>query len=173
MATNAESTTTPTMPALVRAIQYDRTTRDHALSLDGQIVGYACSYHQGELTLDALVSEILAQYVATQVEATPAQSLPPMDAVADTLDEQARAAADPSPFSKARAQLDSGIPIVADGPALWIDDCLVLPNPSRIGWPWSCPCEAPRCWHAALAEALTLTQERQAELSFGPLPFEL
>jgi hypothetical protein len=167
-----ESTTISGAPPLVRAIQFDRTTRDYMLSLDGQVVGYACSHHQGELTLDALVSEILAQYTAAQVEAAPAQPLPPMDAVADTLDEQARLAADSAPFTEARAQLDSGIPLVVDGPALWIDDCLVLPNPSRVGWPWSCPCGQPQCWHSALAEALTLTQERQAELSFGPLPFE-
>jgi hypothetical protein len=168
-----ESTTIPCAPPLARAIQFDRTTRDYTLYLDGEPVGCACSYHQGELTLDALVSEILAQYVAVQVEAVPAQPLPPLDAVADTLDEQARLAADPAPFTEARAQLDSGIPIVADGPALWIDDCLVLPNPSRVGWPWSCPCGQAQCWHGALAEALTLTQERQAELVGGPLPFEV
>jgi hypothetical protein len=120
------------MPALVRAIQYDRDTRDYTLYLDGDPVGSACSYHQGELTLDALVSEILTQYTASQVEAPPAQPLPPMDAVADTLDEQARTAADPAPFTEARTQLDSGIPIVADGPTLWIDSCLVLPNPYRL-----------------------------------------
>jgi hypothetical protein len=160
------------MPALVRSIQYDRDTRDYTLYLDGEPVGCACSYHQGELTLDALVSEILAQYTASQVEAPPAQPLPPLDAVADTLDEQARTAADPAPFTEARAQLDSGIPIVADGPALWIDSCLVLPNPSRVGWPWSCPCGQPQCWHTALAEALTLTQERQAELTDNWLPCE-
>lgn len=156
-----ESTTTPASPALARNIQFDRATRDYAMFLDGDLVGFARTYHQGELTLDSLVAEILALRARRAVAALP---LPPMDAVAATLDEQSRAAADPTLLTEARAQLAAGVTLVADGPALWIDSMLVLPNPSAPGWPWVCPCEARRCWHAALAEALTITRERLLEL---------
>lgn len=42
-----------------KEIRYDRTTRDYALYLGGELVGFTCSYHQGERTLDALVYERL------------------------------------------------------------------------------------------------------------------
>jgi hypothetical protein len=47
-----------------REIRYDRTSRDYALYLDGELVGYACDPHQGARTLDALVYERLTHRVA-------------------------------------------------------------------------------------------------------------
>lgn len=38
-----------------REIIYDRETRDYALYLDGEFVGYAGSYHAGEIKLDQLI----------------------------------------------------------------------------------------------------------------------
>lgn len=42
-----------------KRIEYDRETRDFALYLDDELVGYARSYADGESTLDALVFELL------------------------------------------------------------------------------------------------------------------
>jgi hypothetical protein len=159
MATTPESTTIPSAPALARAIVYDRETHDYAMYLDGDLVGYARTYHDAERSLDALVAEILALHAAS------ALPLPPLDAVGETLAELAVSAGDPALFNEARAQLDAGVTLVADGAGFWVDSCLVRPAPSRVGWPWACPCETAPCWHAALAEALTLTRERLLELA--------
>lgn len=156
MATNAESTTTLASPALARSIEYDPARRSYAMSLEGDLIGYARSYHHAEVTLDELEAEIQA------LQVTPL-ALPPLAAVADTLDKLALVA-EPTSFVEARAQLAAGVPIVADGPALWIDSLQVQPEPSRVGWPWACPCEQACCWHAALAEALVVTRERLADL---------
>lgn len=56
-------------PAFTRKIRYDPTTRDFALYLDGQLVGFARSYHDGERTLDALVYEILSEERIAQADA--------------------------------------------------------------------------------------------------------
>jgi hypothetical protein len=158
MATTPESTTTPASPALARAIVYDRETHDYAMYLDGDLVGYARTYHDAERSLDALVAEILALHAGS------ALPLPPLDAVGETLVELAVSAGDPALFDEARAQLAGGATLVADGAGFWIDSVQVLPAPSRVGWPWACPCETAPCWHAALAEALTLSRERLVEL---------
>lgn len=42
-----------------KEIAYDRYSKDFALYLDGQLVGYAPTYQQGETRLDALVYELL------------------------------------------------------------------------------------------------------------------
>src|SRR5262245_26078171 len=43
-----------------REIVYDRESRDFALYLDGELVGFARSYHEGEVTLDQLALEAIA-----------------------------------------------------------------------------------------------------------------
>lgn len=43
-----------------KEICYDRETRDYAMYLDGELVGYARSYHEAEITLDQLVFELLS-----------------------------------------------------------------------------------------------------------------
>lgn len=48
-----------TLPALAKAIQYDAETRDFAMYLDKEIVGYARSYADAELRLNELVHDIL------------------------------------------------------------------------------------------------------------------
>lgn len=42
-----------------KEIMYDRATRDYAMYLDGELVGFARTYHEGEITLDALVFQLL------------------------------------------------------------------------------------------------------------------
>jgi hypothetical protein len=40
-------------------IAYDRETKDYAMRLDGELVGFARTFHEAEVTLDQLVFELL------------------------------------------------------------------------------------------------------------------
>lgn len=42
-----------------REIKYSRETRDYAMYLNGEFVGYASTYHDAEVELDRLVFDIL------------------------------------------------------------------------------------------------------------------
>ena len=42
-----------------KEIIYDRETRDYAMYLDGELVGFARTYHEAEVTLDQLVFELM------------------------------------------------------------------------------------------------------------------
>lgn len=47
-----------------RAIIYDPETRDFAMYLDGELVGFARTYQEAEVTLDQLVFELMSgQYL--------------------------------------------------------------------------------------------------------------
>jgi hypothetical protein len=47
-------------PAIYRKeIVYDRETRDYAMFLDGELVGFARNYHEAEVLLDQLVFELM------------------------------------------------------------------------------------------------------------------
>lgn len=66
-----------------KEIKFDRETLDFALFLDGQLVGYARSYQEGETRLDALVYELARRaadelaYLASLVDAEqPVEALP-------------------------------------------------------------------------------------------------
>jgi hypothetical protein len=43
-----------------KEIVYDRETHDYAMYLDGELVGFARTYHEAEITLDQLVLELLS-----------------------------------------------------------------------------------------------------------------
>lgn len=43
-----------------KEIVYDRATRDYAMYLDGELVGFARTYHEAEVTLDRLVFELVS-----------------------------------------------------------------------------------------------------------------
>ena len=43
-----------------KEIVYDRETRDYAMYLDGELVGFARTYHEAEITLDQLVFELMS-----------------------------------------------------------------------------------------------------------------
>ena len=43
-----------------KEIVYDRESRDYAMYLDGELVGFARTYHEGEVTLDQLVFDLLS-----------------------------------------------------------------------------------------------------------------
>lgn len=47
-------------PAYRKEIVYDRESRDYAMYLDGELVGFACTYQEAEATLDQLVFELLS-----------------------------------------------------------------------------------------------------------------
>ena len=54
-----------------KEIVFDRESRDYAMRLDGELVGYARTYHEAEVTLDQLVFELLshgATATATQLD---------------------------------------------------------------------------------------------------------
>ncbi len=42
-----------------KEIAYDRETRDYAMYLDGELVGFGRTYHEAEVTLDQLVYELM------------------------------------------------------------------------------------------------------------------
>lgn len=56
----SEQRTTPTTPTYRKEITYDRESRDYALYLDGELVGFARTYQEAETTLDRLVFELLS-----------------------------------------------------------------------------------------------------------------
>ena len=43
-----------------KEIAYDRETHDYAMYLDGELVGFARTYHEAEVVLDQLVFELLS-----------------------------------------------------------------------------------------------------------------
>jgi hypothetical protein len=47
-----------------KEIVYDRETRDYAMYLDGELVGFARTYHEAEVTLDQLVFELASHQVS-------------------------------------------------------------------------------------------------------------
>ena len=51
-------TTTHEIP---RSINYDAASGDFAMYLDGELVGYARTYHEAEVTLDQLVYDLLSE----------------------------------------------------------------------------------------------------------------
>jgi hypothetical protein len=55
-----------------KEIVYDRETHDFAMYLDGELVGFARTYHEAEVTLDQLVFELLSgQYFRESASVTP------------------------------------------------------------------------------------------------------
>jgi hypothetical protein len=75
------------MPQYVKAIVYDREARDYAMYLDGELIGFARTYHEGEITLDTLVHELRRGTYAPDATAPGLDVLPAMavPAVEDVL----------------------------------------------------------------------------------------
>ena len=46
-----------------KEIVYDRETRDYAMYLDGELVGFTRTYHEAEIELDSLVFELMSSQV--------------------------------------------------------------------------------------------------------------
>lgn len=70
-----------TTPTYTKETAYDRETKDYAMHLNGELVGFARTYHEAEVTLDQLVYELLATQQApysseaTMVAANPELAL--------------------------------------------------------------------------------------------------
>lgn len=164
MATNRESTTDPAVPAHGKHIAYQRDTREYAMYLDGALIGFARTYDEAEITLDAAVHAILSHranwtQAPTEADALP---LPSTDEITDVLDEHTALPLPDAPlYAEARARLVAGVALLTDGAATLVGDVLVRAVPTRIGWPWWCACGPDRCWHAALVEAVAVARERQ------------
>ncbi len=45
-----------------KEIVYDRESRDHAMYLDGELVGIRRTYHEAEVTLDSIVFDLMAGF---------------------------------------------------------------------------------------------------------------
>jgi hypothetical protein len=58
-----------------KEIVYDRETRDYAMYLDSELVGFARTYHEAEVTLDQLVFELLSGANWTDATAKEAPAL--------------------------------------------------------------------------------------------------
>jgi hypothetical protein len=43
-------------PTFEKSIQYDRTTKDYAAYLDGQLIGFYSSHHAAEVALDQVAT---------------------------------------------------------------------------------------------------------------------
>jgi hypothetical protein len=44
-----------------KEIAYDRESRDYAMYLDGELIGFARTYHEAEVTLDQLCFELMTR----------------------------------------------------------------------------------------------------------------
>ncbi|GAB4201077.1 MAG: hypothetical protein OHK0022_22770 [Roseiflexaceae bacterium] len=154
------------VPAAGKQIVYDRTTRDYALYLDGDLVGYACNVRAARLTLEALLSERQC-YTAPAPDPLP---LPPLALIAVALEDLAAAAAEPEIYREARARLLAGVLVAASGSDRLIDGVRVQGRPDGQRWPWRCECGLPRCWHGALLNGIVAAWERLAAEE-GALPF--
>ena len=88
-------TTTHEIP---RSINYDAASGDYAMRLDGELVGFARTHHEAEVTLDELVFELLSgQHFADLTPAEVQQDIRQTEA--DTRDAEADAlASDEAPL---------------------------------------------------------------------------
>ena len=170
--------TTPNSTTFRKAIVYDRETHDYAMYLDGELVGFARTNHEAEVTLDQIVFELLTgRYVnaAPPTKPTPSTDplLPPTDVIIEALDDLTASAADSPIYQKASEHLSAGINIQADGADQLIDGVRVeRAEPGACWpWPWRCACGDARCWHGALLEGILLAWERLGD-DPCPLPFE-
>ena len=131
---------------------------DHALYLDGAMIGFARTADEAQTLLDQLALDL---------------PLPPPDAVADALHVLAAHDDEPAIYLEAAAQLVAGVTISATGADRLIGGVLVRRAPplERWPWPWRCDCGERRCWHGALLDGVLFAWERLGEET-RPLPFD-
>jgi hypothetical protein len=51
--------TTQTATTFEKVIRYDRKSRDYAMYLDGELIGFARTHHEAEVTLDQVAFDRL------------------------------------------------------------------------------------------------------------------
>jgi hypothetical protein len=168
------STATAYSTTFSKSISYDPHTGDHAMYLDGELIGFARTHHGAEITLDDLAHELLTGTYSGITASTTTLPLPPTDTIAEALGVLAAHDDDPTIYAALCQQLTMGITIAADGAEGLIDGMRVCRAPplERWPWPWRCACGEERCWHGALVEAILVAWERLGE-DVGQLPFEV
>ena len=92
-----------------KSIIFDPETRDHAMYLDGELIGFARTEAEAQTTLDQLVSEL---HSTRSLSLTTFPSLT-TDQVAEALGILAAHDADPSVFAEAIDHLAAGVTITA------------------------------------------------------------
>lgn len=55
----SNSDSTKANATMNKEIKYDRASRDYAMYLNGELVGYASTYHDAEVELDYIASAII------------------------------------------------------------------------------------------------------------------
>jgi hypothetical protein len=160
------STTHPYSTTSVTAIVADPQCGDHALYLDGSLVGFARTAHEAQTMLDQLAHE-------RHPDSSSAIPLPPRDTIAEALGVLAAHDDEPTIYAEAARQLAHGVTIAAAGADYLIDGVRVRRAPllECWPWPWRCACGAARCWHGALLESILLAWERLGD-DPRPLPFD-
>ena len=153
-----------------KSIVFDPQTQDHAMYLDGEIIGFARTEAEAQTTLDQLIRELLSTSPMS-LTAFPALTI---DQVAEALGVLAAHDADPGIFAEALAHLAAGVTITADDADHLIDGMRVhrAPLGDSWPWPWRCTCGQARCWHGALLEGVLLAWEQLGD-DGRPLPFEI
>jgi len=167
------STTHPYSTTFDKSIVYDPESGDHAMYLDGEVVGFARTRDEATATLDQLVS--ILRTGGTLITTALTTDLPRLstDAIAEALGVLAAHDDDGTIYAEATQHLAEGVTIVANGPDRLINGVLVRRAPllQRWPWPWRCACGDTRCWHGALLEGILLGWERLGD-DPRPLPFE-
>jgi hypothetical protein len=167
------STAHPYSTTPIKSVEYDPETRDHAMYLDGDLIGFARTHDDGKTTLSQLEAELLSGQYTTPSSA-PTLPLPPIDTIAEALGVLAAHDNEPAIYADACLHLTTGVSITADGADRLIDGVPIRRAPPLESWPWPwrCDCGETRCWHGALLEAVLLAWERLGE-DPRPLPFEV
>jgi hypothetical protein len=138
-----------------KAIIYDPQTQDHAMYLDGALIGCARTAQEAQTILDQLAHEC-------HPDSSSAIPLPPPDAIAEALHILAAHDDNPAMYTDAARQLAHGVSITAAGADRLIGGVRVRRAPPLAcwPWPWRCACGDQRCWHGALLEGILLAWER-------------
>jgi hypothetical protein len=61
-----------------KEIRYDTETRDYAMHLDGELIGFARTHQEAQITLDTLVHELLSGRYAGAASAEQAADAEPL-----------------------------------------------------------------------------------------------
>src|SRR6266480_3053965 len=80
------STTHPYSTTFDKSIIYDPESGDHAMYLDGELIGFARTAHEAQTTLDQLVLELLSHRSSALpiVPIPPAFPLPPLETIVES-----------------------------------------------------------------------------------------
>ena len=161
MSTTQTYSTTPN-----QAIVPDPDAGDHAMYLNGSLVGFARTVNDAQSILDQLSHESHSDFPFSV-------PLPSRDAITEALEVLAKHDDNPAIYTEAARQLAAGVTIAGSGPDRLIDGILVRRAPPLEcwPWPWRCVCGDERCWHGALLDGILFAWEQLGD-DPHPLPFD-